>query len=1361
MHHANFDSSTPKYNEGVQPSFHTPTDPLANKKYEKQIDALVHEIFTNKKEELAAILEQSQMEAIVEIDREPTILIRDLPAFKQCINNLAKQLESTTPVKSDKQIKKYIQEKFLQEAMPILQWQKQLKELSTLQETLKQETHARALTGKQRKRISKELKETVRTTTLFLEQFGHPECRSVAPELAQVWTAEHLLAKNQLLHSRLEQTDAPASSLKEIKKEYKDLQKFLSEMQKESGASEGKQTGWLTSLAGWFAGGIKRPQTEKDASDFTFIEHYHERIDDLHSRMALLADKFDKLNLSETDDFAIEFRTLHNKVKEYHAHMEFHIDYFTHEAALEAALIDLTDQRDRLMSNNLDFSSTPLIHLRQASEDFGQMIEMHRKKFSNPKILNEIEQKLEFQTQLINHKIEHFLEEFQAEMKAEYYESCAQIQVNGQNKEEMYCLTALHKECTLFIEELEEFMEDFKHYFGDQDLPSIPPLQNLANQMEQAIETLKGQKTREVDPHKLSEIRSQRTVITLDKQKRRWQKEHFEKLEAQEKSLSLVQRLFSTHTAKNAALFYLMQVTPYAKVFAESMNTDVKTPDNPTPMSHSTEESPSLPIFQAATLRLDPTSSEPATSSASHADQAFWMTWPEAASELFSSFTVKSDPLVKKTSTQTVAKSLTDAKIKLQHLQSESFTLGESLSTHPIEATVSQQNPLTQLEGCKEQLNETASSIPTTTSSIPEALEFIRDVEASDQVLRDLQKGIRDLSSPINRNDIHAEDHLKRSPLHLALEDKDIEAAEKLVKRGADILKKDLNSTTPLHLAILSHNSQLLRLMLANRPKKSISLDIEDSQGNTPLHIAIESKNEEAVILLLEAGANPLRESTLNHRVPLFDAVKPGHINLLNLMLPHLPKNKDHDIYGYLLFLAVQEKNPLAIKAVIHQGSNPAKIFMKTTFFHYAVQNNHIDFVKELIGYGLNINDFKNEKNESPLFDAVRENNHEMVKLLLKAQANPNKRNIEGDSPISLASKAGNDQLVSMLTRLIPEVDMIKLLSHSWEVAGRTKLKGKTIELEGSFPQILSPYMMQSINSFAAFHTNIMSQEQRKLIETAIFPVDQWSDAESSSYNPSKVLEAIRANQPIFIPTGWPGHSIEIVVMGSYLMVCNRGEGAKKPIEIFKMDPNSIDEKFLRKLSWKTDKEFNSSFPSMLSQIDAQKDTISLTLENLNPLRPEQIVGNCAWESLETAIFGLLTLKELLEHPEINPETTMKNTHHLLEAWLQFTKLDYLERYLLFSDKEKVDINLLNAIYNIDLRESPETPLNEITPKILNQFSTDHFQYESLKTQYICQNSFLFNPELKPIFPLEVEFQHKFEVLKLEGLQKFAQIFPS
>ncbi|KAK2661054.1 hypothetical protein Ddye_007587 [Dipteronia dyeriana] len=147
-----------------------------------------------------------------------------------------------------------------------------------------------------------------------------------------------------------------------------------------------------------------------------------------------------------------------------------------------------------------------------------------------------------------------------------------------------------------------------------------------------------------------------------------------------------------------------------------------------------------------------------------------------------------------------------------------------------------------------------------------------------------------------------------------------------------------------------------------------------DNNGRTALHIAASNGSEHCVILLIEYGANPnIKDS--EGIVPLWEAILGKHESVIKIMVDN--------------------------GAILGDVGN---------FVSTAVEQNNLDLLKDMVGYGCDVT-LPNSNGTTPLHTAVSEGNVEIVKFLLDKGADIDKPDIHGWTPRALADHQGHEEI--------------------------------------------------------------------------------------------------------------------------------------------------------------------------------------------------------------------------------------------------------------------------------------------------------------------------------------------------------------
>ncbi|CAG0908586.1 unnamed protein product, partial [Cyprideis torosa] len=240
-----------------------------------------------------------------------------------------------------------------------------------------------------------------------------------------------------------------------------------------------------------------------------------------------------------------------------------------------------------------------------------------------------------------------------------------------------------------------------------------------------------------------------------------------------------------------------------------------------------------------------------------------------------------------------------------------------------------------------------------------------------------------------------------RSPLHEALS---TEAAELLIRHGAEVNKPDVAKKAPLFVATERDSRDVIKVLLSNRADpNSIA-----KRGRSPLH---EARSGEAAEILIKYKAK-INARTSSGETPLLLATKEDRKPVIQVLLD---KGADAKIPGPFKRFPIHEvQSPEAAMSLIGKtvNINEGDENGETPLF-VAVKANRRDVADVLLVKGAADPNISNSDEQSPLHQAQSE---EMVDLLIKYQAEVNVRDVQGETPLFAASRLGR---VSVLKKLL------------------------------------------------------------------------------------------------------------------------------------------------------------------------------------------------------------------------------------------------------------------------------------------------------------------------------------------------------
>ncbi|KAI0224832.1 ANK_REP_REGION domain-containing protein [Lamellibrachia satsuma] len=251
---------------------------------------------------------------------------------------------------------------------------------------------------------------------------------------------------------------------------------------------------------------------------------------------------------------------------------------------------------------------------------------------------------------------------------------------------------------------------------------------------------------------------------------------------------------------------------------------------------------------------------------------------------------------------------------------------------------------------------------------------------------------------------INKTDFKGNAALHIAVESRYPTLVEELLIRGADVNKtcrKDTTGCTPLHLAAISGDVEIARMLL----RRGARPEVADQQRAVPLHKAAEYRSTEVATLLLENGCRTeLRDVMWN--TPFLVACCQDNSEIVKVLLDYDASVRASDGHERTaLFLAVENDQNDVVKIgleIPHYTRRP-------------LRGNHA-VVKELLAAKPNIQS-KNE-NERSAFQLAALSGHARVceTLLRKSKGKClNDRDEDSNTALHLAAAARHVDVVRLL----------------------------------------------------------------------------------------------------------------------------------------------------------------------------------------------------------------------------------------------------------------------------------------------------------------------------------------------------------
>ena len=236
-----------------------------------------------------------------------------------------------------------------------------------------------------------------------------------------------------------------------------------------------------------------------------------------------------------------------------------------------------------------------------------------------------------------------------------------------------------------------------------------------------------------------------------------------------------------------------------------------------------------------------------------------------------------------------------------------------------------------------------------------------------------------------------------------------------VIKRGGDVLSKNVNGSQPIHFASVSGNVEVIKLLL------SLDCDVHalNLSGFSPLHFAVDSGSVETVLLLLSYGADMYKETAEGYS-PLVYICGRGTQGLFTAIneCGTFDVNWKNSHGLTLLHILCQEDgmNPLLIEEILDLGADIELVDdeMRTPLLIACMTDNTIA-AQILLRHGAEANVTDKSRSTCPLSTACGNNNFGLVVTLIECKATHTFVDPHGNTCLHIAASAGSKAIIKYL----------------------------------------------------------------------------------------------------------------------------------------------------------------------------------------------------------------------------------------------------------------------------------------------------------------------------------------------------------
>uniref|UniRef100_A0A8D0BQH4 BCL3 transcription coactivator n=1 Tax=Salvator merianae TaxID=96440 RepID=A0A8D0BQH4_SALMN len=228
--------------------------------------------------------------------------------------------------------------------------------------------------------------------------------------------------------------------------------------------------------------------------------------------------------------------------------------------------------------------------------------------------------------------------------------------------------------------------------------------------------------------------------------------------------------------------------------------------------------------------------------------------------------------------------------------------------------------------------------------------------------------------------------------------------------------KQDEDGDTPLHIAVVQGNLLIVRQLITLFRQGQRDLDTFNNLRQTPLHLAVITAQSALVKLLLACGASPMVLDR-NGQTALHLACEHGSLQCLQELLDGSPTPLDleaRNFEGFTpLHIAVGTSNQDLTLTLLEHGADIDAVDIKSgrSPLLHAVENNNLDVVELLLQHGANVN-AQSYGGNTALHAASGRGLLDMLRLLVRNGADSSLKNYHNDTPLMVAK---NKRVIDIL----------------------------------------------------------------------------------------------------------------------------------------------------------------------------------------------------------------------------------------------------------------------------------------------------------------------------------------------------------
>ena len=355
--------------------------------------------------------------------------------------------------------------------------------------------------------------------------------------------------------------------------------------------------------------------------------------------------------------------------------------------------------------------------------------------------------------------------------------------------------------------------------------------------------------------------------------------------------------------------------------------------------------------------------------------------------------------------------------------------------------------------------------------------------------------------------DLNHQDMSNYTALHFAVEQKHTDVVEVLIDAGADIETKNVDGNSPLLLASISGElTTMTKLVEAGADVRATN-----AGRSTCLMFAAYNGHTDAVRYLVGLPEVDLSPQGRDNYTALHDAVEQKHTDVGQVLIDAGAdiETKNVDGNSPLLLASISGELTTMTKLVKAGADVRATNAGRSTCLIFAAYNGHTDAVRYLVGLPEVDLSPQGRGNYTALHDAVEQKHADVVEVLICAGADIETKNVEGRSPLLLASVSGELTTVQMLVEAGADVRATDTEGYTCLIFAAYDGHTDTVRYLVSLPEVDLNH--QDNRNFTALH-DAVEEKHADVVEVLI---DAGADIETKNVDGRSPLHLASVSGPL------------------------------------------------------------------------------------------------------------------------------------------------------------------------------------------------------------------------------------------------------